>query len=226
MGENDICQELFKMCLVDKATEEKLKREHPLGQKYGNMPNRFQTNLCEAPCKNPGCCCIAFCCPLCAVYNARTKVLDGDMSRYICCQGYFPKCCCFNPGHMGEQSAPECCLCIEACCCIGLSVSASRMVVMDAKQIQPDPCDYRLMCFSNFLKILSCICDILAIFIPELRDLADLIRFIADLVFYIIVACIVAQIDLELKAGPYTAPTSHGTPAVPMGVPNSDEMKR
>merc|ERR1712110_1051717 len=91
------------MCLVDQA---KMKREHLLGQKYGDNPNTFKTNLCHAPMNNPGCCVMACCCPLCAVYHARHKVLEGDMSRYICCQGYIGKCCCFNPGSMGEQNCP------------------------------------------------------------------------------------------------------------------------
>merc|ERR1719231_117946 len=122
------------------------------------------------------------------------------MSRYICCQGYYPSCLCFKPGSMGESSAPELCLCLESCCCLGLGMSSSRMVVMDAKQLMPDPCDYRLICISNVLQILACICDILAIFFQDLRDLADLVRFIADLLFYLIVACMAAQIDLEIKA--------------------------
>merc|ERR1712151_1053195 len=213
------------MCILD---ERKYKETQPMGMKYGNNPNTFATNLCNAPCQNPGCCCIAFCCPLCAVYTMRTKVLEGDMSRYICCQGYYGPCCCFKPGRMGEQSMPECCLCCEACCCIGLSMSATRMVVMDAKQLTPDPCDYRLMCFSNFLQILSCICHIVAIIEPSLRDLADLVDRIADLVFYMILACMVAQVDLELKAG-YGGYPGRGEPmpkAQKAGAPATIEMGR
>merc|ERR1712151_1485909 len=213
-------------CLLE--SKEAMDQKSPMGQKYGGMPNTFQTNLCNAPCKNPGCCLIAFCCPTCAACTMRSRVLEGDLSRYICCQGDIPGCCCFKPGQMGESSCPELCLCCEACCCLGLSVSSTRMVIMDAKQLAPDPCDYRLMCFSNFLQILSCICHIAAIIEPSLRDLADLVDRIADLVFYMILACMVAQVDLELKAG-YGGYPGRGGPmpkAQKGGAPATIEMGR
>lgn len=55
----------------------------------------------------------------CTQYFLRRKVLDYDMSRYICCQGYTGQCCCFTPGECGEQSCPDLCLCLEAHCCNG-----------------------------------------------------------------------------------------------------------
>ena len=56
------------------------------------------------------------------------------------------------------------------------------------------------MCrFNNFCQMLSCICDILSIFIRELRNLADLIRCIADIVFLTISGCATAQVVHELK---------------------------
>eukprot|EP00301_Raphidiophrys_heterophryoidea_P015195 c23735_g1_i1.p1 GENE.c23735_g1_i1~~c23735_g1_i1.p1 ORF type:complete len:225 (+),score=25.52 c23735_g1_i1:40-714(+) len=185
------------MCLLC-SNEEEYRQKNP----RGNNPNGFKTSLCDAPCKNPGCCIIAFCCPPCAVYTMRQRALKGDMSRYICCQGYVGGCCCCKPGQMGERSCPEFCLCLEVCCCLGLSMSATRSLVMDERQIHPDPCDYRLMCFSNCLQLVSCICMILAIFNDGFRGLADLTRKLADLVFHIILACMVAQVDLELRDDP------------------------
>ena len=39
-----------------------------------------------APVNNFGCCCLAFFCPYCAVYTMRTRYLEGDMTKYSCCQ--------------------------------------------------------------------------------------------------------------------------------------------
>merc|ERR1711957_916220 len=113
MGESP--QRDNKMCLFC-TDEEKLKEENPRGRN----PNSFKTGLCEAPCNNPGCCCISFFCSPCAVYTMRKRALKGDMTRYQCCQGYIGGCLCFKPGNMGESSSPECCLCLEVFCCIGL----------------------------------------------------------------------------------------------------------
>eukprot|EP00298_Acanthocystis_sp_HF-20_P029887 c8855_g1_i1.p1 GENE.c8855_g1_i1~~c8855_g1_i1.p1 ORF type:complete len:202 (+),score=41.69 c8855_g1_i1:25-630(+) len=182
------------MCLLCSDIDE-LKKQDPRSQHQ----NTFATNLCSAPCNNPGCCCLAFFCPHCVAYNLRKRALHNDMTRYICCQGYLGSCCCFKPGEMGERSCPECCLCMEVCCCLGLSMSSTRFVLMDEYSIQPDICDYRLMCFSNTLQILSCICMIAGIFFPPLRSIARSVHHLARLVFMIILSCMAGQIDLELK---------------------------
>ena len=49
----------------------------------------------------------ALCSP-CASYTLRKRALHNDMSRYVCCAGYYP-----CAGRCGESNAPECCLCIE-----------------------------------------------------------------------------------------------------------------
>jgi hypothetical protein len=58
-----------------------------------------------------------FCAP-CSAYYTRYRVLDGDMSKYTCCQGYI-SCLCFKPGQMGEQNCPHFCLGVESVCCLG-----------------------------------------------------------------------------------------------------------
>jgi len=89
----------------------------------------------------------------CAQYALRVKVLEGDMTRYSCFQGYFDCCCCIRAGSMGESSCPELCLCLEACCCNSLAVSASRALVMDQYDIMSDPCDNRLINFNNCIQV-------------------------------------------------------------------------
>jgi len=109
---------------------------------------------------------------------------------------------CFEAGKCGEQSCPEFCLCCEGTCCVGPSISSTRMFIMDKYQLQSDEvilifvpsddsfklsqpqCDNRLIRFNNCMQMLACICDILAIFIAELRDCAQCIDIIANIVFY------------------------------------------
>lgn len=63
---------------------------------------KFQISLGEAVCKGQPCCLISCLCPFCAACKARQAVLDEDMSKYICCQGYIAGCCCCKPGHVGK----------------------------------------------------------------------------------------------------------------------------
>lgn len=80
--------------------------------------------------------------------------------------------CCLQAGTCGESSCPTLCLCCEACFCNFAAVSASRMYVMEKYDLTSDPCDYRLIRINNCLQLIACICDILAIFIEDLRALA------------------------------------------------------
>lgn len=81
-------------------------------------------------------------------------------------------CFCFKAGSCGEQNCPDLCLCCEACICNFAAISASRMYVMEKYDLTSDPCDYRLIRINNCLQITACICDIMAIFIKDLRELA------------------------------------------------------
>eukprot|EP00602_Paraphysomonas_sp_CaronLab_P008874 CAMPEP_0185018120 /NCGR_PEP_ID=MMETSP1103-20130426/950_1 /TAXON_ID=36769 /ORGANISM="Paraphysomonas bandaiensis, Strain Caron Lab Isolate" /LENGTH=213 /DNA_ID=CAMNT_0027547833 /DNA_START=43 /DNA_END=684 /DNA_ORIENTATION=- len=190
---------------------------------------KFQISLMDAVTKGQPCCIASCFCPCCAAYQARTAVLDNDMSKYVCCQGYISGCCCCKPGQVGEQSCPEFCLCLEAFCCVGPSMSTSRMYLMDKHALGYDPCDNKLIRFSNCLQILSCICNILAIFISELRELARLIQCIADLVFYSMMGCMSAQIQYEVEyqktvsAGGYTDSTA--SPIVASAKPYEENYK-
>lgn len=147
------------------------------------------------------CCLGSFACLPCAICYARGRVLDGDWSKYTCCQGYFDswwKCCCWKDG-CGEKNCPQFCNCLECFCCPGCAISGSRNYLMDAQGIRSDPCDRRLIRFNNCLQCLAFICTIASYIIPELRDLANLLRCISNLVFCSIAACMVAQIENEYK---------------------------
>lgn len=87
-------------------------------------------------------------------------------------EGYFNLCCCIKAGACGEQNCPTCCAFCEGCVCNFAAVSASRMYVMEKYDLASEPCDYRLIRINNCLQALSFICDIVAIFVADLRHIA------------------------------------------------------
>ena len=109
-------------------------------------------------------CLSGFCCHCCSQYYLRNKALGGDMSRYVCCQGYMNNPC-FQGGSCGEGSCPEVCLCMESFLCFSCAVSSTRAYVMDTRNITPDPCDNRIIRFNNCIQLLSCVFDIIGIFV-------------------------------------------------------------
>ena len=132
-------------------------------------------------CKNPlGFCYSFICCP-CAQWQLREKALEGDWQRYRCCQGYYD-CMCWKAGSVGD-TGNQCCACIELCCpwCLSCAVSSTRALVMDTRNIMPDPCDNRIIRFNNCMQLIACICHILAIIDQTFEDLANLIDFIAGM---------------------------------------------
>ena len=181
---------------------------------FAQHANEFQVPLMSAPCEDPLCCVFGFL-PCGACYNAyvlRKRALGGNMQNYECCQGYMPACCCIKPGKMGESSCPECCLFAESCCCLGLSMSSTRMFVQDMLGLRSDPTDRRLIRCNNCLMALSCICNILAIVNDSFSDLAALLDCIADCFFYSLLGCMNVQIRKELDAA--EAAKKVGVPAV------------
>lgn len=170
------------------------------GDPFGHFQQTFKVSMMDACCAEPAACLCNCVCMPCVQYGLRYKVLKGNMDDYMCCQGYV--CAdggCCKPGEMGEKSCPELCLCCEVCCCPGFALTASRSTVMDRYQLTSDPMDRRLIRFNNFCQMLSCICDFLGIFMKEFRDLAELIRCIADIVFLTISGCATSQVVHELK---------------------------
>lgn len=178
----------------------------PIQDSNGKIPsretgNKFQKNMCDAPCANCNSTLWFFaqCCPFtCCVTQCllRRKVLEYDMTKYACCQGYV-NCCCFKAGTCGESNCPDLCLCLESFFCNGCAVSASRLYLMDKYQLSSDPCDYRIIRFNNCIQILACVCSILAIFIAELREIACILDRFADFVYHVVSGCMTAQTAFE-----------------------------
>eukprot|EP00286_Rhodomonas_abbreviata_P024298 CAMPEP_0181311936 /NCGR_PEP_ID=MMETSP1101-20121128/13420_1 /TAXON_ID=46948 /ORGANISM="Rhodomonas abbreviata, Strain Caron Lab Isolate" /LENGTH=219 /DNA_ID=CAMNT_0023418735 /DNA_START=77 /DNA_END=736 /DNA_ORIENTATION=- len=165
---------------------------------------KFQTGMMGAPCKD-GCNSILWCCgqfipATCGITQCclRKKVLLGDWSKYSCFQGQFTVCCCLKAGSCGEENCPQCCAFLEGCVCNFAAVSASRQYVMEKYDLTSDPCDYRLIRINNCLQAIACLCNILAIFIAEFREIARILSLIADLFYHTVSGCMTAQVAYEV----------------------------
>lgn len=180
--------------------------------------------MLEAPVKYPLWFCYGCLCLCCSQYQLRVMVLGEDWPKgYTCCQSYL-SCACIQGGKMGEQSAPECCLCLEVVCCPGCAVSASRMLIMDKYNIVPDPMDNKIIRFSNCLQCLSCIIQITNLFV-DLGPADEIIYVISQVVFYVTAGCMTSQAVYELKVG--GPPGSGVGEGAPKGAPQAKiEMER
>jgi len=183
--------------------------------RYVDHVNAFQVSMLETPCACDTLpCCVVGACPLvhlCVQGHMRHKVLNhlhpgSNWDHYVCCQGFVPACCCFNPGQCGERDCPRTCMCCEAFLCPGCAVSSTRFLLMDHYELMPDPCDNRLIRINNCIQVLSCICHVAAIFDKHLRELAHLLDCLADVVFWSTTGCMVAQVDAELRYRSSVAP--------------------
>lgn len=85
---------------------------------------------------------------------------------------------------------------------------------MDKKRIRPDPCDFQIIACSNFLQLLSCVLDIVAHFVKELRDAAVILDCIADCFTLSAAGCMGAQIKHELSKEDVVVKVG-GAPPVP-----------
>ena len=68
---------------------------------------------------------------------------------------------------------------------------------MEKYDLRSDPCDYRLIRINNCLQMLSCICHMAALIIPDLRDLARILDLIADIFYHCVSGCMTAQVVHE-----------------------------
>lgn len=196
----------FCLCCFSAEPPEQVKVKGRKGDQYNlllnlkDKPNTFQTNLCDAPCKDPGCCCISGVCTCCMAFYWRKAALEqfgNGMDDYVCCQGYMGKCCCIDWPNCCKGST--CGACCEACCCDTLMQSFSRIYVMEKKDLRPDPVDYQIIAFSNCMQCLACICHMLAMVSDLFDTLACIVDVIADITERCVMGCMGAQIHLEIE---------------------------
>lgn len=135
-------------------------------------------------------------------HKALNHVEPGSgWSNYRCCQGYFGGCACLQPGQLGEESCPLCCMTLESCLCPGLAVSATSMVIRHNYGLGLDEDDVRLIRCSNCLQIFACVCHLIACMTDCEADdkVACVVDMIADVVFCSVAGCTTAQCHHEIK---------------------------
>eukprot|EP00527_Entomoneis_sp_CCMP2396_P006044 CAMPEP_0198143066 /NCGR_PEP_ID=MMETSP1443-20131203/5680_1 /TAXON_ID=186043 /ORGANISM="Entomoneis sp., Strain CCMP2396" /LENGTH=162 /DNA_ID=CAMNT_0043806205 /DNA_START=232 /DNA_END=720 /DNA_ORIENTATION=- len=135
-------------------------------------------------------------------HKALNHVTPGSgWSNYKCCQGYFGGCCCLQPGNMGEQMCPSCCMCAEAAICPGPATSATSNVVREAYQLGLDEDDVRLIRCSNCLFYFSCLLSCVASMTECEGDdaLARVVDIVSDVTFCCVSGCMTAQVHHEMN---------------------------
>lgn len=197
----------FLICFSGNPQEPKGKNQaqHVLYSKL-DKPNTWETGMKDAPCAEPlACCCASLCFPCgfttCYFRKAAIEEWGKFPDDYQCFQGYIPGgCCgsCLKPCIEGSQGN-VCCLCLEGCCCPLNGLQCTRFYVMDAEDLQPDPCDWKIIECSNCLQLLSCICHCAAMFYPDLEEAAELIDCIADCFTVSMAGCMGAQLCAQIK---------------------------
>ncbi|XP_050238950.1 uncharacterized protein LOC126688331 [Mercurialis annua] len=183
-----------------------------------NYRNFWHTDLTSAVVADAPFCCFAMVCGPCASYMMRKRALYNDMSRYICCAGYFP-----CSGRCGESKCPELCLCTEVFCCFANSVASTRFLLQDEFNIQTTQCDNCIIGFMVCLQQLACICSLAACITgsDEIGDLANMLTCLADLVFCSVCPCMQTQhkVEMDKRDGKF------GQQPV-MAVPQAQQMSR
>lgn len=181
--------------------------------KYGSAFSDFADNdqyfsitMCQAPCKEPCCCCASMVCFPCAQLKMRHMALNNvtpgsGWTNYLCCQGYFGGLCCFQPGECCESSCPIPCMCAEACICPGLAVTATSMVIRNQYGLGLDEDDIRLIRCNNCLQIFACLLGCFGMCFDwageeECRSVVDCV---AHCVFMTVSGCMTAQVYHEIK---------------------------
>ena len=125
------------------------------------------------------------------------------MKDYSCCQGYCGNDCCI-PKCQGSSFG----LCLEGCLCPVLSLSITRIAVMNRLSISPDPVDFQIIRTSNCLQLMAAACQCVACIISltvggEAGDIARCTAWscqgVADCFTASVGGCMCVQINEELS---------------------------
>jgi len=172
-------------------------------EKYSRMqaradyPRQWQTQLISAPCSSPLYCCYSMFCCYCASFQQRKQLLYGDMSRALCCAGSMP-----CSGRCGEQKCPNFCLALETVLCFPMSVSSTRYALQDELRIMNTPFDNCVIGTMIVAQYLACVCACAACLTgsDEINELAQLLDFVADILWCSVCSCLLTQQHVELDA--------------------------
>lgn len=171
-------------------------------KEFGKVGNKWHTSLLQACCAEPLTCIVGYFIPWCCVCQQRKKLLMDDYNNYECCAGMWGRSCTEKCNKCTKGNEPAC-LCLESFCCLGCAIHANRFMVMQHYGLQNDCCDV-------FIMWLSCICSVIACLLGD-ENLENL----ADLIYYIVIGCMLAQHEHQLKECGYPQGFFPGAGAVP-----------
>jgi hypothetical protein len=152
--------------------------------------NEWKTDLCKACCNEPFMCVAGYLLPWCCVCMQRKKLLMDDMSNYECCAGIWGRSCTDNCNKCTKGNETMC-LCLESVCCLGCAIHGNRWIVMQQYGLKNDCCDVVIMWA-------SCICSVLACLMQD-----ENLENIADMIYYIVIGCMLAQHEHQMKSFGY-----------------------
>jgi hypothetical protein len=116
-----------------------------------------------------------------------------------------------QPGNMGEDGCPQCCMCLEGCCCPGMAVSASQGIIMQRYDLGLDSDDVRIIRCNNCLQICALCASCLNICIDCEGDnaIVNCINLVADVVFCCVSGCMTARVYHEINEREREAPKGY-----------------
>jgi len=167
-------------------------------RQYSHFTREWQTGMCGACCSDPLGCLGAIFCPQCCACHLRNQALNGDMTKYKCCQGQICPSCC-------DTSCPCPCLCLflEVSWCLPCAVFSTRQHLKVERQLKDDGCDECLICCAGCVecanKIVKCVnclvCGMCCCVTPCL-DTAN------HILTSVVTCCMQAQVHHELRRFP------------------------
>ena len=113
---------------------------------------------------------------------------------------------CLQPGEIGDTACPVPCMCLEACCCPGLAVSANSMILRERYGLGLDRDDVRLIRCNNCLFMFACLVTCLGICFDWEGEEAcvQIVNCVSDVVFCCVSGCMTAQThhEIEIREAP------------------------
>eukprot|EP00121_Abeoforma_whisleri_P015234 Awhi_evm1s14041 len=162
-------------------------------EQFEDAPETWDVGICETCIEKPKYFCCSLLCGCCFAYSQRKRLLDGDMSRYVCCGGHVCGPCCGQDSCTQSlvDPCPELCLCTEVWCCFWLAISASRIMIQTQYQIANtwlETCLIWLACIASWvICIVQCFIDI-----------PDEVDCIIDMCYCFFSACLQTQQEAEI----------------------------
>ncbi|CAD2212749.1 hypothetical protein AGDE_16210 [Angomonas deanei] len=150
----------------------------------------------------------SFCCPCCATFTVRRRLLRGNYNNYVCCAGICADpccgCCecrclsepCGNPQQLNKSCCSKggFCLCCEIAWCPSLAVAGSRYMARRMFNLVLDPCEERLILFACIFTYCLSVCGAIIG-----GDCGSLMDCMGDCIWACVLSCMMTQTYHEIK---------------------------